>query len=64
MAGVKFWLLFSKFETVQLCANKMSSSSFKSLLNKMWLQIIFEMYKEVLVLNKLQWLIYHKTQSN
>ena len=39
----------------------MSLGLFKNVINKMCLQIIF---KQDLALNNLQWLIYHKTQSN
>ena len=44
----------------------MSLGSFKNIINKMCLQIIYliYMYKEVLALNNLQWLIYHETQPN
>ena len=45
---------------------KESSGSFKNVMNKMSLQIkyLIYMYKEDLALNKLQWLICHKTQPN
>ena len=44
----------------------MSLGSFKNVINKMCLQIIYliYMYKEDLALNNLQWLICHKTQPN
>ena len=45
----------------------MSSGSFKNVIYKMCLQIIYIyvicMYKEDLALNNLQWLICHKTQT-
>ena len=42
----------------------MSLGSFKNVINKMYLQIIYliYMYKEDLALNNQQWLICHKTQ--
>ena len=45
---------------------RMSLGSFKNVINKMYLQIIYliYMYKEELVLNNLQWSICHKTQPN
>ena len=44
----------------------MSLGSFKNVINKMYLEIIYliYMYKEDLTLNNLQWLICHKTQLN
>ena len=42
---------------------KMSSGSFKNLINKMCLQIIY-MYKEDLELNNQHWLICHKSKPN
>ena len=44
----------------------MSSDSFKNVINKMSLQIIYliYMYKEDLALTNLLWLICHKTQTN
>ena len=50
------------FETIYLCAEKISGS-FKNIVYKMCLQIIYliYVYKENLALNNLQWLIYHKT---
>ena len=48
------------------CVQKMSSGSFKNVINKICLQIIhiLNMHREDLVLNNLQWLIGHKTQPN
>ena len=48
-------------ETILLCAKK-NSGSFKNVIYKMCLQIIYliYLYKQDLVLNKLQWLICHK----
>ena len=45
---------------------KMNSSTFKNVIYKMSIEIIFfvYMYKEDLALNNLQWLICHKTQPN
>ena len=42
------------------------SDSFKNVINKMCLQIIYTqyMYKQIWAINNLQWLICHKTQSN
>ena len=42
---------------------KKSSGSFKNVIYKMCLQImyIFDMYKQDLTLNNLEWLICHKT---
>ena len=42
----------------------MSSGSFKNVIYKMCLEIIYliYMYKNDLVLNNLQWFIYHKTK--
>ena len=50
-------------ETIELCAKK-SSGSYKNIIYKMYLQIIYliYMYKEDLALNNLQWLICHKTK--
>ena len=44
----------------------MSSDSFKNIIYKMCLEIIYiiYIYKEDLALNNLQWLIYHKAQPN
>ena len=44
----------------------MCSGSFKDIINKMCLEIIYliYMYKKDLALNNLQWLIYHKTKQN
>ena len=44
----------------------MSSGSFKNVINKMCLEIIYltYMYKDDLALNNLQWLICHKTKPN
>ena len=44
----------------------MSSGSFKNIINKMCLQIIFNIYiyKQDLALNNLQWLICHKNQTS
>ena len=40
----------------------MSSDSFKNVINKMYLRIIFYTYKADLALNNLQWLTCHKTK--
>ena len=40
----------------------MSSDLLKNAIYKLCLQIIYNMYKEDLALNNLQWLIWHKTQ--
>ena len=44
----------------------MISGSFKDVIYKMCLEIIYSiyMYKKDLALNNLQWLICHKTKSN
>ena len=44
----------------------MSLGSFKNVIKKMCLEILYlrYMYKEDLALNNLQWLICHKTQPN
>ena len=44
----------------------MSSGSFKNVINKIGLEIIYllYMYKKNLTLNNLQWLIFHQTQPN
>ena len=44
----------------------MSLGSFKTVINKMYLQIIYSiyMYKKHLALNYLKWLICHKTKPN
>ena len=44
----------------------MSSGSFKDVIYKMCLEIMYliYMYKNDLVLNNLQWLICHKTKQN
>ena len=44
----------------------MNSDSFKNVVNKMCLEIIYLIYMHLkdLALNNLQWLIYHKTKPN
>ena len=42
-------------------SKKMSSGLFKNITNKSY---IWDIYKEDLTFNNLQWLIYHKTQPN
>ena len=44
----------------------MSSDSFKNVIHKMCLQIVYliYMYLKDLALNDLQWLMYHKTKPN
>ena len=44
----------------------MNSGSFKNVINKMCLEIIYliYMYKKDMALNNQQWLIYHKTKPN
>ena len=53
-------------QTIELCSNKMSSDSFKNVINKIYLQIMYLIYKDKkeLALNNLQWLIFHKTKPN
>ena len=45
---------------------RMSLGSFKDVINKMYLKIIYiqHVYKEDLAINNLQWLICHKTLPN
>ena len=50
-------------ETIFNCVQK-SSGSFKNVIYKICLEIIYLIYKINLALNKLQWLICHKTQPN
>ena len=42
----------------------MRSGSFKNVINKMYLKIIYLIYMNNLALNNLQWLICHKTKPN
>ena len=42
----------------------MSSGLFKNFIYKMYLEIIFNMYKKDLVLNDLKWLICYNTKPN
>ena len=57
--GVVFFFL-------KIVSKKMSSGSFKNVIYKMCLPIIYliNTYKKDLALNNQQWLIYHKTKSN
>ena len=67
MTGVKFILLHSNtWNHLTVCKKKMSSNSFKNVINKMYLQIIYliYLYKQHIALNNLQWLICNKTKPN
>ena len=57
----------SILENILLCANNISSGSFKSFINKIiYIHILYSIYvyKEDLALNSLQCLVYYKTQAN
>ena len=64
MTNVKLWLLYRNTWNHLTVGQKVSSGSFKNVINKMYLWILcwIYMYKEDLALNNLQRLICHKTK--
>ena len=60
-----WWWWWHTWNHLILC-KEMSSGSFKTVINKICLQIMYLIYteKEDVALNNLQWLIWYKNQSN
>ena len=62
MADVKLWLLDCNTYNYLTVCKQMNSGSFKNVINRICLQIIFNILD--LASNSLQWLVCHKTQTN